>query len=442
MAQIRLIPSTYYLSNTQYLSVSDASNMYANTDSTNYGRVTNSRSSTTSYYIYLRGFNFDDVPSDAVVSSITIKLKGYHSGGNTGTIYGYDGTTQVSAAGSASSLGTSAAVRTFSNTTIDWDTLKGYGSDFGLRINCKRSNKSTTSYIYIYGAEIVVDYTVPVYHTVSITGTDTDPTGSVTVLEGSDLDIHIYKDNKPTVTDNNVDVTSQLVELHEATDTLIPESNTNSNFSLTNISNAYTDADSDTYATLELSGSTTGTIYLDLSDLDIPSGATIQSVTCQATLQFSRNGSTSGFTSSCQMYTGNTAKGSSYSFVSSGSSDVSKTTITLTIGNWTASEIANARFYLTATNSARSTKRYMYIYGVSFNVTYESENTIYVYSLTNITGDHAIVVTDAIPSSILYWKNNGSWVTVLKGYKKVNGVWVEQDITSLFSNAQNYKKGT
>ena len=162
MATIRLIPSTYYLSSSSYLTVTNPSNMYANTDNTSYATVTNTRSnSTTSYYIYLRGFNFNDVPSNAIVSNISIKLKAYHSNGNTSTIYGYNGTTQVSAAGSTTALTTSATVKTFTNTTIDWATLKSYGSDFGIRINCRRSDRSKTAYIYIYGAEIEVTYTIP-----------------------------------------------------------------------------------------------------------------------------------------------------------------------------------------------------------------------------------------------------------------------------------------
>ena len=75
MAQIRLVPSTYEVSSTQYLSVSNAANMYANTDSTTYATVTNSRNQTTSYYIYLRGFNFSDIPSNAIINSFTVKLK-------------------------------------------------------------------------------------------------------------------------------------------------------------------------------------------------------------------------------------------------------------------------------------------------------------------------------------------------------------------------------
>lgn len=92
MATIRLVPSTYELSNTQYLSVSNASNMYTNTDSTTYATITNSRTSTSSYYIYVRGFNFDDIPANAIVSDFTVRLKGNYSGGYSQVMYLYDGT--------------------------------------------------------------------------------------------------------------------------------------------------------------------------------------------------------------------------------------------------------------------------------------------------------------------------------------------------------------
>ena len=87
MPTARLVPSTYYLSSTSYLSVTNANNMYANTDSTNYATVYNSRTSTSSYYIYLRGFDFDSIPAAAVVSSFTVKLKAYESGVSTSSSY-------------------------------------------------------------------------------------------------------------------------------------------------------------------------------------------------------------------------------------------------------------------------------------------------------------------------------------------------------------------
>ena len=75
MTTIRLIPSTYSLSNTNYLSVSNASNMYSNTDSTTYATVNHTRTRTTSYYVYIKGFNFDDIPADAIINSAIVKVK-------------------------------------------------------------------------------------------------------------------------------------------------------------------------------------------------------------------------------------------------------------------------------------------------------------------------------------------------------------------------------
>lgn len=79
MAQIRLVPSTYSFSNTSYMSITNASNMYNNTDSTSYATVTTSQNSTTTYYIYIKGFNFSDVPADATINSFTVKFKAYES---------------------------------------------------------------------------------------------------------------------------------------------------------------------------------------------------------------------------------------------------------------------------------------------------------------------------------------------------------------------------
>lgn len=441
MPTVKLVPSTYYLSNSSYLSVSNASNMYDSTDSTNYATVTNSRTSTSSYYIYIRGFNFDDIPSAAVVSDFTIKLKGNYSGGYSQNMYLYDGTsTQM---GSASSLGTSVATREFT-CNYTWEDIVAAGSDFGIRINCRRASRNTTSYIYIYGAEIEVTYTIPVYHTITATtdGGTISPSGATTVLEGDSYTLSIYGIT-PTVTDNGIDVTSQLVQSSTGTSELVPSSNNNTNFTLTNIDNAYSDADSSDYAQLTLSaGGTTGTIYLNFPAISLPNGATIQSVSCRATLQYNRNNSSSGFTSSCQMYSNSTAKGSSTSFVTAGGTDVAKTTYNLTVGSWTASELANARFYLTATNNASGTARYIYIYGISLTVEYQISGIIYTYTISSVTADHVIVVTSSGRTDTVYLKVNGSWVEVSKVYLKVNGSWVQQtDLSNVFDVSTNYVRG-
>ena len=171
MATIRLTPSTYSLSNTSYLSISNASNMYDNTDSTAYATIEHTRRSTYySYYVYLKGFNFDDIPSNAVVNSFTIKLKAYESGLSTSSSYApklVNNTTTITS--SCSALSTSAQTLTFTGISDDWDTIKGYGSNFGIRVTLRRSSRNTTGYVYIYGAEILVDYTIPTYYNVSVT---------------------------------------------------------------------------------------------------------------------------------------------------------------------------------------------------------------------------------------------------------------------------------
>lgn len=429
MAVARLVPSTNDVSST-YLTVASASNMYTNTDSTTSGTVTNTRSGTSSYYFYLRGFNFDTVPSNAIVSNISIKLKASQTGGNTSTIYCYDGSTQVSGCGTGTALTNSATTQTFTNTTVDWDTLKGYGSDFGIRINCRRASRNTQAVITVYGAEIEVTYTVPTPYTISATGDGTlAPSGSTTVYSGDSYNLFISGlSAKPTVTDNNVDVTSQVVELQSGTSTLIPTSYTsNSGFSLSNISNAYADATSTNYAQLELNGGTTGNISFAVGGAVIPSTATISSVSCSFTYQYNRNNSSSGYTGSCQMYAGSTAKGSSYSLVSAGGTDVAKTTVTLSVGSWSASDIANANLHITCTNNASSTHRFLYVYGLSFTVVYTLSGKVYTYTISNVSGNHTIVVTASAPSGTgVYIKLNNTWTEAQAIFKKVNGSWVEQ----------------
>lgn len=194
MATIRLTPSTYYLDNTSYLTVADIDNAYENTDSTTYATVTNTRTSTTNYYAYLRGFNFDDVPSGATVNSFSIKLKVREEGASTSSAYQpqiCNGTMALD--GSGGTMSTSVTTITFTGVTADWETLKSYGSDFGIRVNCRRNNRNTTSYVYLYGAEIEVDYTIPVYHDVTVTNNSQvvscSPTGTTQVMEGRDFSV-------------------------------------------------------------------------------------------------------------------------------------------------------------------------------------------------------------------------------------------------------------
>lgn len=161
MAQIRLIPSTYSVSN-NVVTVSNPSNMYANTDNTTKATVTHTQKATTTYYIYLKGFNFSAIDPSWTINSFTVKFKAYESGLSTSSSYRpylVNNTSTLTC--SCSTVSSSTKTLTFTGVTASWSTIKGYGNNFGIRISVRRSNKNTQGYLYIYGAEILVDYTDP-----------------------------------------------------------------------------------------------------------------------------------------------------------------------------------------------------------------------------------------------------------------------------------------
>lgn len=190
MATIRLIPSAYSLSNTSYLSISNASNMYTNIDSTTYATVNHTRTSTTSYYIYVKGFNFNDIPANAIINSATIKVKAKVTSAGSYAPALYNNTTSLGQ-NLSGNIGTTATTSTV-DITSNWETYKGYGSNFGIRLRLNRSSRNTASSMDIYGAEILVDYTLPVYHNVSVTqstGGTISLSQSGQVLEGTTVTV-------------------------------------------------------------------------------------------------------------------------------------------------------------------------------------------------------------------------------------------------------------
>ena len=190
MATIRLIPSTCSLSGTN-LSISNTSNMYTNTDSTTYATVNHNRTSTTSYYIYVKGFNFNDIPANAIITNATIKVKAKVTSASSYAPARYNNTTSLNQ-NLNGNIGTTTTTSTV-DITSNWETYKGYGSNFGIRLRLNRSDKNNASSMNIYGAEILVDYTMPVYHTISTSitgGTLRNPTvASTTVSGGANYEI-------------------------------------------------------------------------------------------------------------------------------------------------------------------------------------------------------------------------------------------------------------
>ena len=446
MATIRLVPSTYYLSSTSYLSVSNESNMYHNTDNTTYATVYNSRNQTSNYYIYLRGFNFDAIPSGAVINSFTIKLKGNYSGGYSQVMFLYDGTS-TSYGASDTAFSSTVTTHTF-NPTHTWEEIVASGSDFGIRINCRRNSKNTAAYIYIYGAEILVDYTMPTPRTIttSLSGDGTiSPSGANTYYDGDEIELTITPTNKAdevTATKDGVDITSQLVA-HGAGNTV---SSTPSNVNLTDIQSgsSYAEYCIGYSAENPSSSGTSSNMYAsDLGYADytfdfssIPSNATIEevSVRCYGHRESSTIDST--HVSNVAVLVGSTQRGSDVDFPST-----SNTMVTIDDVLLTRAELSNVVL--------RHTVGYYggLILGITFEVTYSIGSGIdhYTYTFT-VSADSTISVTIGASGNKVLIKSSGSWVEgtpkvkvsgtwqeVSKVYKKVNGSWVEQsDKSAMF----------
>lgn len=438
MATIRLVPSTYYLSSSSYLSVSNAAKMYGNTDSDTYATVTNSRTSTTSYYIYLRGFNFDDIPEGAIVNSFTVKLKARESGASTSTSYKpylANGTSAIN--GSCDVITTTASTHTFTGLSADWDTIKGYGANFGIRINCRRASRNTTSYVYVYGAEIEVTYTVPVYYDVTInndtsatvTASDTNP------LEGTDVTIRSDTISGITIKDNGTDVTSQFTARQE----------TGESYDVVNVGTyGFTLNSSTGYYVSDNKGVSKSAAVCRV-DIHVPVAATITFSYinyAEATYDFGVFGNIDTALSNNYYAAGSsgaTITDSSYKRACNTSAYNSSSVQTLTYDMSAGDHSIWVKYSKDdASNANNDTLQFKVAISLDEPFT---PGTYYEYDIENIHADHVIVVTASGSGPVLYVKLNGTWTAVSKAYKKQNGAWVETAADQVFDSQTNYLPG-
>lgn len=451
MPTIRLVPSILYnAAGTSYLTVSNQNNALTNTDSTTYATVNNTYASTTSRYIYLQGFNFDDVPSGAIINSFSIKLKANESGGSTSSSYRpvlCKGTATYSNA-YCDAITTTVSTHTFSFTQ-DFATFRDDGEEFGIRINCRRNSRNTAAAFHIYGAEIDVDYTIPNPCTVTttLTGNGTiDPAGATSTYEGAEFILTITPTDKSetvTATKDGVDITSELVAHGTgSTITATPDDVTTSSIQSGSSYAQYavghsaeSPSTSGTSSNMYASSGSTGYAAYSFDFSSIPSNATIESIEVRCYGHRENSSIDSTHVSQCVIYNGSTAVSDEVDFPSTSNSIITlepNTTIT-------RSQLDNltVRHYVGYYGGL--------VLGITFEVTYSTGTGIdhYTYTFTT-TGDAVIAVTIGAsgPTNVLYAKVNGSWVAASKAYKKVNGSWVEQsDLTTVFQNVTNYVKG-
>ena len=171
MPTIRLVPSSYGRSSTTRVAVTNPENMYYNTDHTSaYCSIRGRNSTSSTYYAFINGFNFDDVPANAVVSSFVVKIRCYRNTyQQTGSTYrlrlasSASNNSVISGTTMSEDIGTTADVYAIPTGDLTWSQLKNYGSGFSIEIPLRPSS-SQYPYVYVYGAEIEVTYTAETVH--------------------------------------------------------------------------------------------------------------------------------------------------------------------------------------------------------------------------------------------------------------------------------------
>ena len=451
MATMKLVPSAYYLSNTQYLRIADAANMYDDCDSTTHGTITHNRASSSStYYAYLRGFDFDSIPEQAEVTGFTIRIKASATGHTTSTSSSYmmslaNGTSQIGSTYADGRLSTTVDTFAFSEGSLTWETIKNYGSNFGIRIPLRRASSSTADVVSVYGAEIEVEYTMPNPRTLSVSssgdGTVT-PSGTSTVYDGDEVEIVITPTNKSdavTATKNGVDITDDLVA-HGAgsTVTVAPEAATTSG-----IQSGSSYADDAVGHTAESPASTTSNMYASRGSTgyaeysfdfsDIPSNAVIEDieVRCHGHRESSTISST--YVSKCALYLNGSEASEEVDFPSTSASIITLKPDTMP----TRAQLDNM--------TVRHFVGYYggLVTGISFEITYSTGTGLdhYTYTFT-VSADAAIAVTigSSGGGSQFYIKETASqWDQYSKLWKKTASGWTEVDPYDELDTTKQYR---
>ena len=486
MATIRLIASTVAVSNANYASVANENNMFTNCDSTTYGTFTHNRASTNNtYYGYIRGFNFGSVPTDATVSSFTVKIKASATGHTTSTSSSYymsliNNTTQIGSTTASGRLSTTVTTFTFANGSLTWNTIVGYGENFGIRVPLRRASSNTADVVSVYGAEIEVTYTVPNPRTITSTlsGNGTiSPSGAQTYYDGDEYELTITPTNisdTVTVTNNNVDVTDQLEEHYSGgTSTsystasgsgvttgfarsggaFYQSSSTSSDSWLryaigrTAESPYSTSNTSNTYCKDGTNDSTTQgwmNYPFDFSSLPNDAEVTAVEVKCygaaESTSETARHADVS-------LWCGNEQKGTTQQFTST-----SNTTMTISDpGEWTREDLQNAwvRFGVGYYGGR--------ILGITWTVTYTYGGTLHHYTYSyNVDGNATIAVTigggGSSPkifvkeeglATLLYTDTNTNSDENIQAYNSYNDgtLSVNDNIKVVLSNIVAYRSG-
>lgn len=439
-------PGTYYSTNVLENAFTPASS------STRWAPYTN-KGSNAATTIYLN-FDCSEIPSGATINSISCQVKC----GTQGTSYFGTRTVQMATGtttkGSATTMsGSNSSPQTHTLTVGTWTASELHNAKLKFYVVRGTSNTSTDATFSIFGATLTVSYT---FSGTAYDITATSNVASITVspasqeaFAGETKEVILAGDSISglSITDNGNDITSQLVQRTPSSGgtedavlgTYSLKSGGFNGSGASYFQGLVGKGVDNTKTTSNYYSSGSGTIAVftyDFSFSNIPSNATITRVYCEVN-GHAESTSNSNEYMCAQLLLGSNAISTELNFKSIGTSNSTQAleaTTLPTVSNVNTLKLqCRLGYYGGAINGATCYVVY----------TVPSSGYEWVYTITNISGDHAIVVAQGGGSNpTIYYKVNGNWIAAAAVYKKVSGSWVLQsNLSTVFDPTVNYRKG-
>lgn len=405
---VTLYPSSFDSTNSSYAAVVDnypIENGYTDSSSSTAARFNITTGSNANTYIYYN-FNTSSIPAGATITSVTCQAKVYINTTNSSRIT----TRQVQLCSGTTTKG---SAYTFSNSTTAFTVTAGSWTraeleNIKIRTYVKRgtSNTTTTYYVAFYGATLTVNYSISgTAYTVtaasSVNGISASP-ATQDIMSGEDATIRIDGNNIDdiTVTDNDVDITSELIR-----HTIEPGGTVSTDLgSYSLVSGSFNGSGATYFQGIVGNGvdasKTTSNYYsggsgiiavftYDMAFTNIPSNATITRVYCEVNGHAESTSNSSEYMCA-QLISGSTDISEELNFKNVGTSNSTQTLEATTIP--TIAQLANLKlqcrlgYYGGAINGATCYVVY----------TIPSSNPYYwTYTITNIDDDHTILIEEA-----------------------------------------------
>lgn len=429
---LQAVASSYDTSHYSWASVSGSypiSNAYDDASSSSYAQISWKTGSSAETYIYLR-FDFSDIPSDATITSVSARAKGYVNTTSSSrvTTRQMQLATGTTLKGSALTLSNSTSTQTFSNVGT-W--TRSELDSAGVRFYVKRgtSNTSSTYQLRVYGADMTVNYTYQeVTYSVTVsnsTSVDVFPT-SQEVAKGDDAVVRADSVTGLTITDNGVDVTNQFIYSEESAES----------YSVTNITTSYGfELNSNGYYESNNQGHSS-TAAVCRIDFYVPVSATITF----SLINYAESTYDYGLLSEIDETLNTNASADSSNVYWNGKNNNSSSVQTVTYQMSSGEHFIYAKYFKDQ-YSDDGNDSLQFKVAITLDEPF-TPGAYYKYTISNIQADHAIVVSGEGSSEKLYFKNSGTWTAVSEVYQKIGGSWVLQsNLEDLFNSSINYVKG-